>query len=141
MTRAQLEDEARALLTEQVLRDGYDRCEADYNPDAQPLEECLHAFLSPLKETILTAIAPLLDRLDAAERVQAWQPMETAPQDGTMILLFPSSEWTEDTDGDYEVTYWDADLGGWYQHQHPDDYDGPTHWMPLPAPPKDQETA
>lgn len=79
-----------------------------------------------------------------------WQPIETAPKDGTVVLIYQGkeecccatakyvdtshkelevvgqkgkkviSEWVEYTSG-----YWDAD--GFYD---------PTHWMPLPEPPK-----
>lgn len=60
-----------------------------------------------------------------------WQPIESAPKDGTKILLL-----LKDSDvphsGYYKIRYswriaWDDyDLS---------DNDGPTHWMPLPEPP------
>ncbi len=74
-----------------------------------------------------------------------WQPIETAPRDGTEILLHQagwgrvmlgwrgSSMWHF-----YDEPHWSealqediADINGW-----PDDKQGPTHWMPLPEPPK-----
>lgn len=95
--------------------------------------------------------APLPPPVDSvsASCAETWQPIETAPQDGRMILVFPSSTWTEDTEGDYEVTYWDAQadyiagqfVGAWHRWCSPDDYAGPTHWMPLPLPPSCAETA
>jgi hypothetical protein len=67
-----------------------------------------------------------------------WQPIETAPRDGTKFDL-----WIERDS--YRVTdaYW-SDLQGWWCTDG--DYGpeeplplaivpAPTHWMPLPAPP------
>lgn len=71
-----------------------------------------------------------------------WQPIETAPKDGTTILL---------ASGKYVLTgYWETDPGWAWKFDGPcwgiceveDDYysvykfpDWPTHWMPLPEPP------
>lgn len=59
-----------------------------------------------------------------------WQPIETAPKDGTPILMFiPLSEPTIRSglfsEGDFVLT-------GDYYHLP----EAPTHWMPMPAPPK-----
>lgn len=75
-----------------------------------------------------------------------WQPIETAPRDGTVILLARGA-------GVY-AAYWHPAKGcavvaehdkkfpwafidptnGW--NGYSDDKNGPTHWMPLPEPPK-----
>jgi len=58
-----------------------------------------------------------------------WQPIETAPRDGTQVILF-------DQDGDiltgnYVAPYW------WIDQFMPPMMDGdPLYWMPLPEPPK-----
>ena len=68
-----------------------------------------------------------------------WQPIETAPKDGTHILLSDGERvsvgaWASDMDygADYEgqlgvATWWAVDLGP--------NNDRPTLWMPLPAAP------
>lgn len=54
---------------------------------------------------------------------QAWQPIETCPDDGTWFLGY--------LDGEYSV------VRTW-KSWAPDDWT-PTHWMPLPPPPVEQE--
>lgn len=76
-----------------------------------------------------------------------WQPIETAPKDGTWILVYCP----EDTNRGHAVMH-TARWMDFYQsapdwaHGPLDDYFGsyreglpsnPTHWMPLPAPPSD----
>jgi len=67
--------------------------------------------------------------------VSEWQPIETAPRDGTIILVYP----------DINVSYWgytkDDDCPhGWIGRYcyTVDNYDtiNPTHWMPIPDPPR-----
>jgi len=69
-----------------------------------------------------------------------WQPIETAPKDGTPhvrgmwtydLMTGKAIEWMsdagyEDEDGDWVLS--DACLSGW----RAEDY---THWIPLPKPP------
>lgn len=85
-----------------------------------------------------------------------WQPIETAPRDGRHIIagrFGPSHEllWVKDT-------HWDTAEGAaqadGYTAAQADDYEtgwqnadafmdgtcGPTHWMPLPAPPSTPAT-
>lgn len=66
-----------------------------------------------------------------------WQPIETAPRDGTEIWAFNGEQarmhWVEG-DG-FALWIWSDELLS--------DIDPcaeqPTHWMPLPAPPKEPE--
>lgn len=61
--------------------------------------------------------------------VQGWQPIESAPRDGTVIDLWANGL-------RYADAYWD---GGCFSVLDSTGYgvevDEPTHWMPLPASP------
>ena len=67
--------------------------------------------------------------------VQGWQPIESAPKDGTAIIVTRPTIF-ESEDG-WHVVRWDD---GWWQvhcgkFDNPLRGDDPTHWMPLPASP------
>lgn len=63
-----------------------------------------------------------------------WQPIETAPKDGTLILLWAFLDWKDDL---VPVCGWYAQSAEmWLCHSA---WLNPTHWMPLPEPPKDTD--
>jgi len=68
--------------------------------------------------------------------VSDWQPIETAPKDGTDILLYRRN-WHQSAP---VVAGWFED--GWYAYDHDSEQvpelGGITHWMPLPEPPSRQ---
>ena len=69
-----------------------------------------------------------------------WQPIETAPRDGTEILLYVGT-----LCHDYGVAWWN---GEWWEMGSREcagmkdrfdvEFGAPTHWMPLPEPPEDK---
>jgi hypothetical protein len=70
---------------------------------------------------------------------QGWQPIETAPKDGTRILVFAKwmggSEravvwWGPDARDNFSDGIWHAGFATTYVPEVV------THWMPLPEPPK-----
>ncbi len=68
--------------------------------------------------------------------MSTWQPIDTAPKDGTWVLL--TGGHAAEPTGPCVVGFWDRDDwayahwdGSWYSI-----YEAPTHWMPLPEPPK-----
>lgn len=67
-----------------------------------------------------------------------WQPIETAPKDGTPILGY-FGRTAGDEPPDMEVVRFDEaqPFGGeWMTTMaSPEMVDEPTHWMPLPSPP------
>lgn len=72
-----------------------------------------------------------------------WQPIETAPKDGTLILtLVPGytaavSKWQESR-GMFDFID-EEDMPNdqaWIDYLESDPKYHPTHWMPLPEPPK-----
>ena len=78
-----------------------------------------------------------------------WMPIETAPRDGTWILLtggeidygWFNEHYVEDNDQPDCVVGQFVPGGGvwqfaWYDSGYYGEYETPTHYMPLPTPPK-----
>lgn len=71
--------------------------------------------------------------------MSAWQPIETAPKDGTPILVYSR----EASDPQIVLASWreyqgSPDDGGWYDwwdNNAPEIDATVTHWQPLPEPP------
>ena len=59
-----------------------------------------------------------------------WQPIETAPKDGTNVLIWPMHGYR------VGLAFFDTARGGVWS-EWPGRVGGfvPTHWMPLPEPP------
>lgn len=64
-----------------------------------------------------------------------WQPIETAPKDGTPILCFTPDEQFSPITG-IDVLWFEN--GDWLYNANIV-LDPPTHWMPLPPPPTQAE--
>lgn len=81
--------------------------------------------------------------------MSAWQPIETAPRDGSWVLLAGgtcasdegdnsgrpvSGQWTSYLNGTTAPEYgrWQF---AWYDGGYYGEYLDPTHWMPLPPEP------
>ena len=61
-----------------------------------------------------------------------WQPIETAPKDGTVVVGYDRSNHHADDRNYAEFMRWDGE-----RWRDPDTWTiTPTHWMPLPEPPK-----
>jgi len=66
-----------------------------------------------------------------------WQPMKTAPKDGTSILLFIEGQaieghWPDDSWNEWSVAWVSSHGCGCCASSN----EAPTHWMPLPAKPE-----
>jgi hypothetical protein len=89
-------------------------------------------------KTALDTPAPAMGEL-----VEAWQPIETAPKDGTRIMAY----WP-DVHGVSNATQAETWFGprsvGWDDacwqtaYEWGDGYNDPTHWKPLDPPPQVQ---
>lgn len=76
-----------------------------------------------------------------------WLPIESAPKDGTAILIWQPSHARYDDkrnggaydDNRYAIGYWrtdqDPDRSKWMWGNRNSGYVRPTHWQPLPSPP------
>lgn len=106
------------------------------------------------------AVRMCADELDAAltqlEGQEGWQPIETAPKDGSLVLLWGDASLTEAAVGwwsgekNYPWAFIDSTerveplccdhaaedlvLPNAFSAEN-----GPTHWMPLPSPPAAKE--
>lgn len=71
-----------------------------------------------------------------------WQPIETAPKDGTPILLYKPNEKRMGAyllAGFWDVEWW-ACAGSklvYFSRLDQREYGHPTHWQPLPEPPEE----
>lgn len=85
-----------------------------------------------MDEQSLKNLDPLL-----AER-SSWQPIATAPKDGSGVLAY-HPEW----DCPHYIQWYESHRGGfhWFYYadkEWVDDDDPPTHWLPLPPFPKEE---
>lgn len=113
--------------------------DGDRMPD-DPAVKCVFVDMRP--DDFEALLHEAADALEAA-REDGWQPMETAPKDGTRVLLwiewsdvpvvgeFSHDRWWADTEH-YEVSCGAYCYGGSVSS---DKNMKPTHWHPLPPPP------
>jgi len=104
----------------------------------------------------IRAIERALANPSDQEKLEGWQPIETAPKDGRDILIlahgmciqarFEPGSWSSDTPiapAEYDGAVWcgfDDQVNFEIEETDHGDFHGRvTHWMPLPAPPSDQE--
>lgn len=122
---AEIED-ARALIAESIglVTEGYD--------DADLFLKKGRAFL---------ARAAQMD--GERGRMADWQPIETAPKDGSLILCFYANRYGQDR---YSLRYWaqgdwppSGRTEGWCDQHRQLRKNDPTHWTPLPNPPQPQK--
>ena len=105
-----------------------------YGPFFDPCGKCVTRTHCAHHDRCLAECVPADLRTSAPPAV--WQDIETAPKDGTPVLLL----WFDAETGAapmHRVGFWHSREQAWCdthrvlhnQHSHP------THWMPLPSPP------
>lgn len=73
-------------------------------------------------------------RSEAVAEAMAWRPIETAPKDGTKILLFrPQAQ--ELGESSIKIGYWMPQCNCFSAENLK--YNPATHWMPLPPAPQE----
>jgi hypothetical protein len=141
-----------AMTTEQMRRDFeawfFDPSKADNSKRYQLTVEDMRRAVGDISWKAWQAAIASQAQLqgDAGKLVPSWMPIETAPKDGTDILLYGT--WAGEIHGIAEAPT--MDIGHWAGGKS--DYQGdewwslatgdayacwmrPTHWMPLPAAP------
>ena len=83
----------------------------------------------------LNEAAAEITHLRAKLAVRDWQPIETAPRTGARLWLFSPYF---DLDRKMYIGWWHKD-GCWMDFSD-SELSAPTHWMPLPAIPKPENT-
>jgi len=111
-----------------------------------------HGYPSPLRieaadviDKQAAEIDALRKRVQELESAQQWMSIESAPKDGTDVLVMYMHIDTQIVHNAFyaaESDGWEADSVGWWSYEHSEvsrvhltDWMTPTHWMPLPQPP------
>ena len=84
------------------------------------------------------------NELAQSSPLSAWQPISSAPKDGTRIMVYACAHNRHWFGSGYYFKGVPGDGEGWIAHSFytapENDSSGsfqPTHWMPLPAPPQE----
>jgi len=88
-------------------------------------QDCAFIAAAPLMARTVAAQAEKIKQLEGAKQ---WQPIETAPKDGTEILC-----WVLGCD-EHQVLWW-SEHDCWKRWGDTYEHYSPTHWMPLPMQP------
>jgi hypothetical protein len=83
------------------------------------------------------AVREMQAELAALKAAQEWRGIESAPKDGTWVLVIDSEY--GDHGGAFVARYTEAFSGSWLINtSHIPHIVYPTHWQPLPTPPQEQ---
>lgn len=93
----------------------------------------------------LRAAAEVVRGASAQPQAAGWRPIETAPRDGTRIMVSNGigvwfAEWHQFASSGFRFADpWRSMMLNHDHIEHPHRYKAPTHWQPLPEPPKEGE--
>lgn len=110
-----------------------EKAEADlkYVNEARALDLADH-------QTKIKEIAERIRKAEAERDAARWQPIETAPRDGTLIDLW-AGERIANCAWNVPSKCWAERVGAGFGGKHWAVVNNPTHWMPLPAAPANPE--
>lgn len=106
-------------------------------PNAYALDNAaVLATISHHRTRAEQAEAKVAGLVEALRASQAWQPIETAPRDGTPVLACIENSvsyvaWTQNGD----AKFWGRQWAFLVDHEGSVHTFNPTHWLPLPKPP------
>lgn len=88
-----------------------------------------------------TLSPPLSVAMEVEMVEREWMPIETAPKDGRSILIWQPANGkgpvkAHEDDFRYAIGYWRRNDGNNSWGDRNSAFVNPTHWMPLPEPPK-----
>lgn len=133
--------EMDAALTQREL-EVREACAKICDKQADTLRRAAHVVQQPTEEALRMAELAILqlnqiarDIRNGKEAPEQWQPIETAPRDGTAVLGYFGTTAGEEPP-DMAVTKFNMESSAWISTEVPfDEFDAPTYWQPLPAPP------
>lgn len=110
-----------------------EKAEADlkYVNEARTLDLADH-------QTKIKEMAERIRKAEAERDAARWQPIETAPRDGTLIDLW-AGERIANCAWNVPSKCWAERVGAGFGGKHWAVVNNPTHWMPLPAAPANPE--
>lgn len=119
----------------QLVRDG-----GDYHDDSASIAWWWFQWSAEFWQASRAA-APQGAASEDERKDAGWQPIETAPRDGTHVLCVWACAWGEMVYEGWCQSAGTARDGGdfWRSHSLVPVSGRPTHWMPLPAPPTKKE--
>jgi len=124
--QAQIEAAARAIgCTKTPLSGDDEACNASCKTDGGTCI-CIELHYDQAKAALIAA------ERESFEKTSGWQPIETAPSDGTDVLVYRPDERDGGFDAHVGVDYYKN--GTWW-HSRRDQQ--PTHWRPLPPRPEE----
>lgn len=121
---ADISDVAVAQVVKQLGLASEGEIRAEVESGKIDIEDVLSAVTSILYADHVTT--KMQAEIDALKAAQTWQPIESAPKDGTRVMV--SSRTTVD------AAQWSDRRDAWMIS--PDWSTDPTHWMPLPPAPE-----
>ena len=98
---------------------------------SNPTDKASVATHIPHHEDVEMGFRALLERGSGIGDMD-WQPIKSAPKDNTKVLIYVPSKTINGHDYDAIIMV-SRFKGYWWDAAHLK----PTHWMPLPEPPKD----